>query len=983
MKRPVFTDIARSTDRSRAKQPVGLAFPITDRFGFVYLRTFVRQRFQFAPPKGVSGGQRSVGQSPAGQASLMRMGSSGRSSQRLSQGTFVPMRSMAKKTRPAVPPQPMPTGSRFGSTSSDGLKTWLPFICLCVITLFFAVRPIASDELWWNMSRGRAVAAGTWTPSRQLLSLETNAEADWLSGLPIWFLYTALGASGLMLMRVISMLLITTYLYHRGSHLSVTWRLLVPLLALSASDSLFDPSPMLMDLLGLVLLSAWLAVFQPNDSPERPAGKTASKATLRSSVELPATSVRPSDCDTSYGEDRVDSGWKRLLLVLLFVGWANLGQRVVLGWIALLPLLVMSASRAGTMPCVHHIKDTSRLRSWLKWFSPGRLPIGMQYLGLAMLASWITPCGWYTPWDGLRLLFPGLSAEPWVLAQTPWSLFSAEQWNLEACGLVWFSAFVPLALCYHSTHRRLPFFTVWIAAQAIAWTSRENMPLAAVWLALILLDARVTRYPSDRRQPDDSEATLRPRWKWLRLVPIPDSMGTMEKSAASQTISPHRYRTLLFLQPIQAAFWLTGTLLLVGAICVSYANLGWGIDARLDERYLRLALSFVQPHGTAFATEVRGAGLFCWVHAGKIQVQDVPRRALLGGRLREHQLLCSDLRQQRQHVYWREDATQGGWWLPIQERNTSLLLVTAEDTELLRALEPSIYKPLSLDSPIVPYAAAGDPAYANLLLEVLKQREFVELGPWRYQAADWMLSPFERLPGTASAQLAELIRIRRQAGVFRAMQLQRAALKVLTHALAEAPFSASRSAEFHAASVPRFSANHTMLMGFPLPLLGFASASESPLSSLLETPKGRIFGEIRKEFTACQADLAYQEWLRAGQASSFRLAAMQLFDRAQGKSVDQPENASWQQSAWMQQQAIRDDLAQAVTFYGQGNLEQARATLRHDDPESFYAAACLAVEQGQPETALSLLRTRPDSVTKVYLSILAQTLRMELESQNE
>jgi hypothetical protein len=246
-----------------------------------------------------------------------------------------------------------------------------------------------------------------------------------------------------------------------------------------------------------------------------------------------------------------------------------------------------------------------------------------------------------------------------------------------------------------------------------------------------------------------------------------------------------------------------------------------------------------------------------------------------------------------------------------------------------------------------------------------------------------MLSPFERLPGTASAQLAELIRIRRQAGVFRAMQLQRAALKVLTHALVEDPFSASRSAEFHAASVPRFSANHTMLMGFALPLLGFASASESPLSRLLETPKGRIFGEIRKEFTACQADLAYQEWLRAGQASSFRLAAMQLFDPAQGKSVDQPENASWQQSAWMQRQAIRDDLARAVTFYGQGNLEQARATLRHDDAESFYAAACLAVEQGQPETALSLLRTWPDSVTKNYLSILAQTLRMELESQNE
>ncbi|MCH8830638.1 MAG: hypothetical protein IID45_13760, partial [Planctomycetes bacterium] len=50
------------------------------------------------------------------------------------------------------------------------------------------LQPIASADLWWQLSRGRAVIAGSFTPSRDLLAADTAAEADWLGGVAFYLI---------------------------------------------------------------------------------------------------------------------------------------------------------------------------------------------------------------------------------------------------------------------------------------------------------------------------------------------------------------------------------------------------------------------------------------------------------------------------------------------------------------------------------------------------------------------------------------------------------------------------------------------------------------------------------------------------------------------------------------------------------------------------------------------------------------------------
>ena len=881
----------------------------------------------------------------------------------------------------------------------------LPLGFLLLVTVLFAARPISSDELWWDMSRGRAVAAGSLMPSRQLLSLETNADADWLSGLPVWLIYEVSGAFGLMVARLVCMLLVAIFLYRQASALPIAWRLLLPVLALGVSTALFDPGPLLFDALGLVLLYAFFNCTQFSASSSSAAAASSSAAAAAATAAAIAASAgRPDSNRTMAGHDHCvpcevpvaegrssgasgDSGnvswWDLLLIAALFVAWANLGQRVLIGWLGLISLLsIRSHVNKVSPPSAAVTVENVRLAWCLRW-SALRYAMNGRYLLVAVLASCVTPRGWYTPWDALRLLFPPLAAESWVLTPTSWSALANVNWGPVEWGWIWLSVVVGLLLLSGPRERWPMLLGVWVPTQAIGWTAVENLPLAAIGLALVA--ASCLAGANSHKQTLKMNQTVEPAWSRIRAGFL---AGPFNRSRLTR--------------PIRPLLCIAGWLLVGGGLLpVAYERFGWGIEARLDDRYLRLALSLAQPHGTAFATEARGAGLLCWVNSTDIQVQDLPRRALLGGRLRTHRLLCDDLRQQRQHVYWRADDTQGGWWLPLTQRQTSLVLVAAEEVSLIRALEPSIYKPLSLDAPVIPYAAAGDSAYARLLLEVLKQREFVELGSWQYQPAPGMLSSFERLPGTPAARLTEVHGLHRQASVFRAMQLHRAALKVLSYALAKhAPLPHSFATAARPASSQSAAENVSFDSGrtdiSDLHALTSRSSTNkhnqtTPLPRLVlsgwlgtDSAQRQALRAIRREFTACQVELAYQEQLRAGQASWFRLAAMRLNhegDREHG--INDNMRAALSIPAQAEINNLPADLSQALWWYGQGQLDQAQASLRREHPESFYAAACLAVEQGAPEVALNWLRSWPDSAAEAYLSILAKTLLIELKSPLE
>ena len=123
----------------------------------------------------------------------------------------------------------------------------LQWAMLSVIGLMVAVQPVGADDLWWQLSRGRAVWEGSLTPSATLLTLESRAEADWLGGLPAYALYQVLDFHGWMLWRVAVVAAILVAAVRAGR----TPRLLSPLSLLLVSITLvafadgFNPLPRL------------------------------------------------------------------------------------------------------------------------------------------------------------------------------------------------------------------------------------------------------------------------------------------------------------------------------------------------------------------------------------------------------------------------------------------------------------------------------------------------------------------------------------------------------------------------------------------------------------------------------------------------------------------------------------------------------------------------------------------------------------------
>ncbi|MFG0261556.1 MAG: hypothetical protein ACF788_04120, partial [Novipirellula sp. JB048] len=577
---------------------------------------------------------------------------------------------------------------------------------------------------WWQLSRGREVASGSFAPSRSLLTLETTAEADWLGGVPVFLLFQSLGGNGLMLCRVLLVAggLIGLLAPRRRGSMVHPWVWGLVTLAMITLAERIDWMPGMFDALAMFVLVALMhRDLIHRDSVQSDAGQSdaghGAAGTTRGGDRPPAVR-RPQTASM-------------VTATLLFIVWSNLSPAILAGLIGWLALCLMT-TWAG---------DPARRANWI-------LAIWMGIGGS------LNPRGVLAWSDSLSAIAPTWQNHPSLLSGTPWQPLYHDFPNQAA---VLFAVLSVIWIVTHATQsRRLPrglFCFAWM--QCLAWSSIHNLHLATVWMAGDLL------------------------FGWYRHGGwIVNQLGISARG-----------RIGLLAAPLGIA--------LAPSLLGLLPAPGWGVAAALDNRMLQMALRQTDPYGTAFADDTRSGGMLAWELGGpavaggrpRPRLQDIALRAVITGRFAEHRRVIDDLREQRLMSYWLTDGSRGGYWLSLEDRGTTLLAVSNRDTELIAGLEPSIWKPLSLDSPVLPYAAAGDEAYARRMVETLTHREIVEFQRWQYAFPSSTGSIFDRDRWGLKPLMASAEHAYRQAEVFRAMGLRYAALRVLVPARERFPDS--------------------------------------------------------------------------------------------------------------------------------------------------------------------------------------------------
>lgn len=452
-----------------------------------------------------------------------------------------------------------------------------------------------------------------------------------------------------------------------------------------------------------------------------------------------------------------EATWRRAVgLIVVLIAWANLAPGVIVGTLI------------GSVWCL------------------GRRPHQVAMTAAIWLASSLTPRGVGTLWDSLCCVLPRVAADGAVLMNSVWRPTLWAQWDV-ATGALCVLSVASVRVLWQVDRGREKF--LWTVCVILGWSCSANVAPMAV--ALTLLGSAL---------PAANWQNWLPQRRWAPAV------------------------VMAGLCLLMASGWTPA----------GSSRLGWGLSPRLDLTALRALPQARFGSGTAVGWDVRTMGMASWLqsceqHWPAAVPEDIPQRALLGGRLRRWMLMRDDLIRGRSAPYLRDDGTSGGWWLECFPSPTTaagesqptrprirLLLVAAEDTELIRALEPSVWKPLSLDAPVIPYAFSGDAAFGPQLVTALKLREVSDRGHWLPDAPSaWGSDSHWDLWGTVT-QAPDASASLRLARVLRAMQLPTAASKVL---LACGP-AATR-------------------------------------------------GDLRRELMRCQWDLAQEEALFAGRSSRF------------------------------------------------------------------------------------------------------------------
>jgi hypothetical protein len=527
-------------------------------------------------------------------------------------------------------------------------------------------------------------------------------------------------------------------------------------------------------------------------------------------------------------------------LLILMCCWSNLGSRSITGILITVPTLALSIRRpVAKILCI----------------------------AMLLVAASLTPAGLATLPDSWTTTFPQTAESSAILSLAGWDPWWNSPLRIEC--VAW------LLLCCLSCRQAVPgqagnFFLVLTGTQIFAAMSPDNLPLAAMMMAYFgtqLCGTTSDRVSDKVKASNKNEVRIDLRTRVERLV-LTVLMGALATWA---------------LQPWSG--------------CGS--GLGWGIDPRLSPDAFSASLQSVSLTGTAHCVGIREAGLLSWHLRNGVKAFDTPRTALLNGRLRTHVLLTSDLSKNWQIPHRRTDESWGGWWLPLLERKTTTLVVPSEDLKLITAIEPTIWKPLSLNSVSLVYGKAGDPGCTQQIVNTLSLRDFVDRGTWVYQTTSEESQTHTDLRDViyGANTVYESLRLAR---VFRAMKMSVAALKVL---------------------------------------------SMLPVESNTE---------LRQEFASNQLSLGYDERILCGRSSRFRLDAWQLTTpQSDSVSTIAQDVLNWSNTDLSQNEA--PDIT-ATRLYLSGDHRAAMQKLGAIDAETLYAKAMILLESGQRKETEAVLQ---------------------------
>lgn len=524
-------------------------------------------------------------------------------------------------------------------------------------------------------------------------------------------------------------------------------------------------------------------------------------------------------------------------------------------------------------------------------FSPS---VFCRILVAAAAAGCLTPRGVLAYRDAFVLAFPQTSVSRAYLIDTRFDVLAMSDDRFGIALFAVLTLLVVVHLCRRQSH--VEGWACFGVLQFCAWSSAAN--LLPVTVLLVLLGTI-----------EDDNSTGVSVWKLARLL---------------QRFQP-------------ATFVVTAGLLV--AVCVLGVadpdrRAGWGIAPFLDYRPLQRDLAGLDFEGAVLADDILGTGIVSLLELPGGRARDTPERALLGGRWISRWHLWNDIAHQRRMPYDRDDGTTGGWWLPLQDQDVSLLLVNSRHHRTLRALETTSWRMLSFDSSVIPFGFSGDALMSRPIMRSWNDRRVVDFGPWQYafpsESVDWAGTDFLSLfGGQPSSQ-----ECRRLAAVFQTLGLYRASAKTLVAALghrtSQPVVDQLRELSFQKAVSERHLASRasrwtTWLAMFP----GTEESVENNhLLLMLGFIPQRVLGQPRGKFEPLAAE------------------------------------ESWHN---------------ARSFYFDGRLDDALSILDSTDPETLYARTQLLFELAQPDAAIVTLKTLQSPESNSVLSLLATH---ELQSAN-
>ena len=517
---------------------------------------------------------------------------------------------------------------------------------------------------------------------------------------------------------------------------------------------------------------------------------------------------------------------------------------------------------------------------WGLWglvaFFPRR-QLSWQVLLAAGLGGMVNPRGLLAWRDAVLNFAPGL------LAGASWGVLPEHQfWSVpgQAQALVSWGLLLAFAVSSRWLDRREP--EQWLRWGAPVLSLVMNpmlLPMSALWIGL---DACSAEHPFPWPQQR--------RWPALRI----------------------------------AAAGIVGLVILLdaGGMLDTRLRLGWGIASQLDYRLLDDRLVDIgEGDIIGYTPDARSAGAVAWLQ-GKVHPEDIPRRALLGGRWRQNALLLDDLMHNRGSAFRRADGTWGGWMAEMDVRHLLILFLPYELEQLHEALGETEWKAADVDSPVVPYVSADDLRFIPPIVDTMRQLSLVESGPWHpgqeiFSTHGIRVDVREALglggdPGTA----------RLQSRIFRSLQTPLAAVRVLL------PFRRMEGLQV-----------------------------------------------VRNEFLQAQLALAEQDWLQTGASTRWSRAVIHRLTSNENirrrPSLEVPDAS--------RENALPAGWQKALDSYLQGRLQQAIEDLSSQTDEERIARCMLWLEMGEPAQALAEVKeidseqaSRVNRVTALHWRLILQ-----------